>query len=147
MKNENDAEWDETLIAGLIVTHANLGDAFREAVLHVTGSGEFLQTLANENSGTEELTEQIRAALASLNGRECVVFVDFRAGSCASAAVLALGDFPNVRILSGVNLPMLLDFVLRRGDLALDRLVERLLLRGKTAVRKLGSHDSVKGKK
>jgi mannose/fructose-specific phosphotransferase system component IIA len=49
----------------------------------------------------------------------------------------SLRDLPNVRVISGVNLPMLVDFLLRRKDQSLDGMVERLLQRGRNSVQLL----------
>jgi mannose/fructose-specific phosphotransferase system component IIA len=46
-------------------------------------------------------------------------------------------DLPDVRVVSGVNLPMVMDFALRRNDHSLDEMVRRLLVRGRNSVQEL----------
>ena len=126
-----------TPIAGIIVTHADLAEAFRVAAARVAGDDSRIETVSNEGLSPEQLSSQVLEAVERLQGDECIVFVDFRGGSCANACVAALQRFPNVRVISGVNLPMIVDFVLRRGDQELDAMVERLLDRGRNAVQTL----------
>lgn len=124
------------MLAGIVVTHAHLAAALREAVMCVAGEGDDLITVSNEGCDHDRIRERVQRALESVAGRDCIVFVDFR-GTCATACLEALPQFPRARVLAGVNLPMLVDFVLRRGDLDLDAMVARLLQRGVTSIQQL----------
>jgi len=63
-----------------------------------------------------------------------LILVDEHGGSCATAARLVAGDYPDVRILCGVNLAMLLGFVSWRENLELPDLVRRLINTGRDAI-------------
>ena len=65
---------------------------------------------------------------ASLDG-----FVDLRSGSCGMAALSTCRDRARREVISGVNLPMLLDFVFHR-DMPLEELTARVIERGRTAI-------------
>ena len=43
-----------------------------------------------------------------------MVFVDLAAGSCLIAALRRLREHPDVRVVTGVNLAMLVDFLFHR---------------------------------
>ena len=124
-------------VAGVIVTHARLGQALMEAAAVVAGEAHGLVTLSNDDLSLEALGERIRELVQSSGESGCIVFVDSRGSSCAVSSVEALRDLPHARIICGVNLPMLVDFVLRRKDHALDAMVERLLQRGRNSVQLL----------
>lgn len=125
------------MLAGVIVTHAGLATALNEAVARVAGDTSALVTVSNDGCSAEEIRARIAAALDGKRDDGTIVFVDLAGGSCAVASLLALGERDRVRILSGVNLAMLVDFALRRGDLSLDAMVERLLQRGKASIQEL----------
>lgn len=125
------------MLAGVIVTHAGLAAAMQEAVTRVAGEAGTLVSVSNDGCSAEEIRGRIAAALDGRPDDGTIVFVDLAGGSCAIASLLALGDRDRVRILSGVNLAMLVDFALRRGDLSLDAMVERLLQRGRASIQEL----------
>jgi mannose/fructose-specific phosphotransferase system component IIA len=124
-------------LAGVIVTHAGLASALRDAAAAVAGDAAGLEPLSNEGLGPEALAERVRATVDALGADGTIVFVDSRGSSCAASCIAALRHDPRVRVVSGVNLPMLVDFLLRRRDHDLDGLVERLLQRGRDSVQLL----------
>lgn len=124
-------------LAGVIVTHGPLAEALRAAAGQVVGDVRALEAVSNEGCSLETMTTKVRAAIERLGTTGTIVFVDSRGSSCATSSFGALQDLPNVRIIAGVNLPMLVDFLLRREDYDLDRMVERLLQRGRSSVQLL----------
>jgi mannose/fructose-specific phosphotransferase system component IIA len=125
------------MLSGIIVTHARLAAALREAVTGIAGEVDHLETISNNGLGPEQIAARVREALDRAAGQDCIVFVDLSGGSCATSSLQALRDRPGVRIVTGVNLPMLVDFVLRRDDLDLDAMVQRLLQRGHASIQEL----------
>jgi mannose/fructose-specific phosphotransferase system component IIA len=53
-----------------------------------------------------------------------LVFVDLPGGSCFFAAMRSIGKIENARVVAGVNLTMLVDFVFHR-DTGLDEAAAR----------------------
>ncbi|HEY9013477.1 MAG TPA: hypothetical protein VIM84_00225, partial [Gemmatimonadales bacterium] len=49
-----------------------------------------------------------------VNARPGIVFVDLASGSCSFAVLKRLRNEPSVRVVTGVNLAMLVDFVFHR---------------------------------
>jgi mannose/fructose-specific phosphotransferase system component IIA len=129
-------------VHGIIVTHADLAAALRHAAQRVAGDAEDLQTVSNEGLSPDALGKRIVDAVKMVNGAPCIVMVDLQGGSCATACMSQLHALPNVRVVSGINLPMLADFVLRRDDHDLDTLVARMLERGRRSVQELKGEAS-----
>ena len=121
-------------LAGVIVTHAGMAQALRQAVVSVAGEVPGLEAVSNADMGPEELGEHVRLLVDRLGAEGCVVFVDSRGSSCAAACLAALQRDPRVRVVSGVNLPMLVHFVAHREEADLDGMVQQLLRRGRDAV-------------
>lgn len=117
----------ETLVSGVVVAHGELAEAFVSVVGRISGATDGLKAVSNEGLAADAL----RLKVAELVDSEAtIIFVDLQGGSCGLASLGVAKDTQNVAVLSGVNLPMLLDFVFHR-DLPLERLVERLVEKGR----------------
>jgi mannose/fructose-specific phosphotransferase system component IIA len=120
-------------IRGVVVGHGDMPRGLVDAAKRIAGDAAAgLATVSNEGKGPDALRAEVDAAA----GRgPAIVFVDLQAGSCGLAAAYACRDCAGSRaVISGVNLPMLLDFVFHR-DLPLDALVQRLVDGGRAAIR------------
>ena len=126
------------MLSAIIVTHAALAQALREAAASIAGDVDHLEIISNVGLGPEEIVQRVREAIDRETQSEgCIVFCDLSGGSCATSSLLALHGHPRVRLLTGVNLPMLIDFVLRRHDLGLDAMAARLVQRGQSSIQEL----------
>jgi mannose/fructose-specific phosphotransferase system component IIA len=98
----------------LIVAHASLAEALIAAVDVITGRAGALRAISNEGLGARDLYDLIGKTLDETSAQ--VVFTDLPAGSCAMAARRLLRERPDLSIVCGVNLPMLLEFVTRDAN-------------------------------
>lgn len=116
------------------MAHADLARALVEAVDRIVGlEGDALTALSNEGLGPAD----IRARLAELLGSDpAIVFTDLREGSCGMAARHLCLQHPDHVLITGVNLPMLLDFATHRDE-ALQQLVERVVARGQRGIQRV----------
>jgi PTS system ascorbate-specific IIA component len=92
----------------LLIAHAPLASALRAVALHAfPDSGVPLQALDVESDASpEEVEVQARALLQRLEAEEALVLTDvFGATPCNVAQ--RLGDAQRVRVIAGVNVPML----------------------------------------
>jgi mannose/fructose-specific phosphotransferase system component IIA len=113
-----------------------------DATRKIAGApADALVAVSNETMGPEDLVR----AVSDLAGDEpAVIFTDLQTGSCALAARFVCRNPAGRRVVFGVNLPMLLDFVFHR-HLPLDELVERLVERGRSAIRSQTSEVGERG--
>ncbi|MGH7752486.1 MAG: PTS sugar transporter subunit IIA [Gemmatimonadales bacterium] len=106
-------------LLGVVVSHATVAEALRQAVASITGIHDALVAVSNEGCDPEALQRRLDQAVS---GRPAVLFIDLPAGSCLTTAVRFARGNPNLAVVTGVNLAMLLDFVFRRdvppGDAA-----------------------------
>jgi PTS system mannose-specific IIA component len=119
-------------VKGIIVTHGTMGFGMVDAVRKISGAEESaLSAVSNDGLGPEDLV----TAVSDFAGHEpTIIFTDLQTGSCALAARFACARPEERRVVFGANLPMLIDFVFHR-HLPLDDLVDRLLERGRSAIR------------
>lgn len=117
-------------VRGVVVAHADLAAALVRAVERIAGVEGRLQPLSNEGLGPEALRRRLASAVGE---GPAIVFADLASGSCALAGRMAASGEGRCAVVTGVNLPMLLDFVFH-ADMDLDALLARLVHKGRTAI-------------
>lgn len=123
-----------TGLRGVVVAHGEMARGIVTAVSRIAGIEEgVLEPVSNEGLGPEEL----QAAILHVVGEgPAVVFTDLGAGSCTLAARVSCRERAQVGVVTGVNLPMLLEFVFHR-DLSLSELLPRLEEKARGGIRVL----------
>jgi len=114
-------------VRGVVVTHGRLGQALIEAAEEITGIVGALKPLSNRGVGPVELKLSVAEAMGA---EPTVVFVDLASGSCGFAANTAIRDCKSAVVVTGVSLPMLIEFLFHR-DLELPQLADRLVDKGR----------------
>jgi mannose/fructose-specific phosphotransferase system component IIA len=124
---------EQELVRGVVVGHGDMPRGLVDAVLRIAGGAATgLAAVSNQGKGPDVLRREVDQAAGP---GPAIVFVDIQTGSCGAAAAYACRGCAGRRaVISGVNLPMLLDFVFHRG-LSLDALVARLVDGGRAAIR------------
>ena len=117
---------------GIVIAHGDMAAGLVGAVRRIAGSSaDALVPISNEGMSPDDLRGAIDEAAGQ---RSAVVFVDLQAGSCCTAALASCRACSDRVVLTGVNLPMLLDFAFSRS-LPFDDLVARLVARARDAIR------------
>ena len=109
------------MIGVVIVTHGKLAREFRDALEHVVGPQEQIETIS---IGPDDDLDMRRADMLSAvakvdSGEGVVVLTDMFGGSPSNLAISAM-DRQNVEVIAGANLPMLVKLASVRGDCSLD---------------------------
>ena len=121
----------ESGVRGIVIAHGDMATGMIDAVTHIAGvNGEFLRPLSNRGLGPDALAQQVRDMAG---GEPTIVFTDLQSGSCGFAARRCVQESQNLVVISGVNLPILLEFVMRR-QLPLDQLVPFLINKGRVSI-------------
>jgi mannose/fructose-specific phosphotransferase system component IIA len=118
------------LLVGVIVAHTDVAEALLAAVRAIAGEDHGLVAVSNRGCDRSALTAALEAAVG---GRAAVVFTDMAGGSCAHTAVAMAHGRGNVKVVTGVNLAMLVDFAFHRG-LPVEEAARRAVEIGRTAV-------------
>jgi len=119
---------------GLIVTHGDLGRELVASARLVVFSSTTLDVVSNSGLGNRELRSVIEEWLQREEG-QTLIMVDEGLGSCGLAASLAARDRVDTWILSGVNLSMVVTYLSRKEQMEGQALVDKILDRGRQAVR------------
>ena len=99
-------------LRGVVVCHGALAGALVQAAEQISGLNGVLVPVSNTGCDRDTLEDRVRAAV---DGRPAVVFVDLASGSCLVAVLKRLRSEQLVKVVTGVNLAMLVDFVFHRS--------------------------------
>jgi mannose/fructose-specific phosphotransferase system component IIA len=99
-------------LRGVVVCHGALAGALVQAAEQISGLNGALVPVSNTGCDRDTLEDRVRAAV---DGRPAVVFVDLASGSCLVAVLKRLRSEQLVKVVTGVNLAMLVDFVFHRS--------------------------------
>jgi mannose/fructose-specific phosphotransferase system component IIA len=105
---------EPTAKRALVAGHGDFAAGLISAVEAVTGRGDLLDPIEVKGLCGEDIQLLLRQRLQAIGAT--VIFTDLQAGSCTMAARRLLREMPGVLLVSGANLPMLLDFVMSGAD-------------------------------
>jgi PTS system mannose-specific IIA component len=127
------------MVGILLITHAPLGQAFVAALTHIfrerPAQLEVLDVIADQD--TELVAQLAQAALARLDtGAGVLVVTDLIGATPANCAGALRLEAPNIEVIAGVSLPMLLRAISYR-DNTLDVVSEMALSGGHAGAARL----------
>jgi mannose/fructose-specific phosphotransferase system component IIA len=99
-------------LRGVVVCHAAMAGAMVQAAEQISGVEAALVPVSNTGCDRDTLEQRV---LAAVDQHPAVVFVDLASGSCLIAVLKRLRADQSVRVVTGVNLAMLVDFVFHRS--------------------------------
>ena len=118
-------------LRGVVVCHGRLAGALVDAAEQISGVTGALLAVSNTGCDRGTLEERVEAAVGD---GPAVVFVDLASGSCLFAVLNRLRANTRAKVVTGVNLAMLVDFVFHR-TLPLDEAAARAAIAGGKAIR------------
>jgi len=98
-------------VRGVVVGHGGVAAALVAAAEEISGMHGVLFPVSNSGLGKVDLERRV---LEAVGEGPAVIFVDLPSGSCLFAAMRQLPSHPDVRVVTGVNLVMLLEFLFHR---------------------------------
>ncbi|HFU4123407.1 TPA: PTS sugar transporter subunit IIA [Streptococcus suis] len=122
----------------ILVAHGQLASGFLQALELITGDNTGLQAIDFcEGTTVKQLEEALEQAVL---GQESVLFLsDLMVGIPFKSIGVVQEKFPNVesRLVTGLNLSMLLEVNFLKLNSDLDELVSKLVNNGKNAIQSL----------
>ena len=128
------------MVGVIIVTHVQLAQEFLKIAQLITGStlDNFKTVSINLDDNPDEARDKLLQAVKSVDtGDGVIIIVDMFGGtpSNMSLSLLAKGK---IEIVTGANLPMIIEAASRSSEVGLDELVGILTSSGQTAIRSAG---------
>lgn len=128
------------MIGILVATHGRLADELLNSAAMLVGQGEQMESVCVlPGQPPEEFLANAEAALTRLDSGEGVVALVDIAGGTPNNTMFRLSKTHKLRIVTGVNLPMVMYSVLERYEGQSDEeLVAALLENGTTEIKEFG---------
>jgi mannose/fructose-specific phosphotransferase system component IIA len=118
-------------LRGVVVCHGPMAGALVQAAEQISGVDAALIPVSNTGCDRDTLEQRV---LAAVDRHPAVVFVDMASGSCLVAVLKRLRADQTVRVVTGVNLAMLVDFVFHRS-LSPEEAASRAVAVGQASIR------------
>lgn len=123
------------MISAIVTTHGNLAGELIATAQEIYGDVSNCHAVTNRHKSPQALREELEAILDSGGPDDrFILFVDFFGGSCTHACMSVKLDHPDVRLVTGVNLPMFLAFLYKRNEVRFEDLPRELLTRGQESI-------------
>lgn len=127
----------------LIIAHAPLATALRECIAHIYGGLPARIGVVDVTSDCDPIkfVESARSELDRLMEENGVLVLTDLFGATPSNIAARLAALPSVRVVSGINLPMLVRAVCYRST-PLDTLVDKVLAGGAKGIQAIGPQSN-----
>src|SRR3954468_9399503 len=101
-------------VRGIVLAHGTLAEGFVDAVRQITGpDADVLVAVSNRGLSPEALATELRSHIAA---GPTILFTDLPSGSCGFAARRLCPEHPGLAVVSAINLPLLLEFIMHREE-------------------------------
>jgi mannose PTS system EIIA component len=134
------------MIGLVLVCHGKMAEGLIDAMQLITGEQKAVRGVGlYEIEGVEDLLSKIQNAVDEVDSGEGVlILVDLFGASPFNASARLVLSSPGkaLEVVTGLNLPMLVELVTRREDMSLTEAVELVLKVGPEGIRRL---SDVKG--
>jgi PTS system mannose-specific IIA component len=112
------------MIGLVIVTHGGLAQEFRNALEHVVGKQEALETIAiGPDDDMEARRLEILNAVQNVDGGKGVIILTDMFGGTPSNLAISVMDETKAEVIAGISLPILVKLASIRGETPLDQAV------------------------
>lgn len=124
-------------VSVMLITHQEVGEAMLNAVASTIGELPLPTTIVSIDYKTDPdtLLPRLKQATEQLEDGQGLLILTDLYGSTPCNIATALGDTPRIKVVSGLNLPMLFRVMnLNYADLSVNELAEKAISGGKEGV-------------
>jgi len=124
------------MIGVVIVTHSQLGEALIEATEFIIGTrpDTLVSVSINLNEHADKLREKIAKGIKTVNRHKGVLILTDMFGGTPSNLSYSFLEEGRVEVISGVNLPILVQAINKRKEMELSELAKSLEAFGKKSI-------------
>jgi len=118
----------------VLVTHAGLAGALRSAAEMIVGTIELCASVeVAPGEHADEIMARVVSAVKTVSADGAIIMTDLFGGTPSNMAMSFLEE-GRIEVLTGVNLPMLIEFCSKRGSMPVAELAADLLRSGREGI-------------
>jgi mannose/fructose-specific phosphotransferase system component IIA len=121
-----------------LVTHEDLSESLFRTVKKILGPQKKVYTFSNKSESLPILSRKITEIISTHSDHSVVFFTDLKGGSCWTLAHMIKNQYPQIVIISGVNLPMLVTYFNNADMLTVTELATKSAEDGCRGIVKIG---------
>ena len=123
------------MIGLILVTHGKLAEEFVNAMQHVVGRQDAVETVCiGPNDDMEARRREIADKVKAVDGGQGVIVLTDLFGGTPSNLAISLMKAGSVEVIAGINLPMLIRLAKARGSMPLNKAVTAARDAGRTYI-------------
>lgn len=123
------------MIGAIIISHGDLSDAVLDALYQIAGDHRDILAVSNSGRDLRQMEIDLLDAIDRLkNCDEVIFFSDLKGGSCSLICSRLIKENGNLAMVTGYNLPMLIEFAFNRSK-PLFELLSILEKKGQDGIR------------
>ncbi|MEG0122164.1 MULTISPECIES: PTS sugar transporter subunit IIA [Enterococcus] len=126
------------MIGCVLTGHGSFAPGLYGALTMIAGEPDFFEVVAfADGENVDDFEARMKQAVQTLADtcEGVLVFSDLLGGSPFKTAMIAAQDFENVEVITGANLPMLIETIgLRYANTELNQLVDQAVAAGQSGV-------------
>lgn len=128
------------MISAVIIGHGEFAQAMLRTAEAIVGEQENVEVVSNKGFSCEALGGEIEKRCHDRE-QDTIIFLDLPGGSCTISCYNLLKTHHDMHIISGVNLPLLIEFFMLRDKYTAGELVPLLVRKGKDNIMQLRCKD------
>lgn len=118
----------------IIASHGSLSKGIIDSATMIAGNINNVQYLSvNPGDGQEIIHSKIKQLINPEMNTEIVILTDLLGGSVTNAFIDYIKDY-NIQIVTGVNLPLVLEMLLSDQSIELNELLNNAIQRGREGI-------------
>lgn len=127
------------MIKGIIIAHGHIGDALIEAVRTIMGECKELYSISVSDMSAVDIRERLLSHVHAPQpeNKGVIIMSCLKGGSSWNVAASIAAENDKIRVLSGVNLSMVLAFLTKRNSMPPDELSVEMQKRAQAGIEKL----------
>lgn len=108
------------MIGLILVSHGHLADEMKNVLEHIVGAQDSFEAIGIfEADDMEQRREEIKQKISDVDSGSGVIILTDMFGGTPSNLAISVMDRPNIEVIAGVNLPMLIKLAQLRTTLPL----------------------------
>lgn len=119
----------------LIVSHSELSKGLVEATKMILGDADGIDHIILDESGIDVFSKKLDEKVKSIteNNESLLILTDIFGGTPFNQSMIKSQQYENVRVISGVNLQMVIESVMNRSN-DIDEAVENIISSTKESI-------------